>query len=101
VQARYRDRRPVEGLLWWAKQMLGAVRQGVFVLTRRQRFRALTLLPGSILAYTAPMQPALPTGCSDWAAQPTSGRLHRVLAHVHGENVQELPEPFANTKRLP
>jgi hypothetical protein len=83
VQAVYRDRWPVEGLPLWAKQMLGAAQQFVFALTSQQRLPELSLLAGSILAYTAATQPALPTGFWDRAPRPTPGRLRRVLAQVH------------------
>jgi hypothetical protein len=92
VQAVYRDRWPVEGLPLWAKQMLGAARQFVFADASRQRLPELSLLAGSILAYTAATQPALPTGFWDRVPRPTSGRLRRVLAGVHFEDLQELPE---------
>jgi hypothetical protein len=89
--AMYRDRWPVAGLPLWAKQMLGAARQCVFAPTSRQRLPALTLLAGSILAYTAATQPALSTGFWDRAPRPTPGRLRRLLAQVHCEDLQELP----------
>jgi hypothetical protein len=92
LQALYRDRWPVEGLPLWAKQMLGAVRQFVFAPTSRQRLPELALLAGSILAYTAATQPALPTGFWDRAPRPTPGRLRRVLAQVHFQDLPELPQ---------
>jgi hypothetical protein len=92
VQAMYRDRWPVEGLPLWAKQMLGAARQCVFAPESRQRLPEMALLAGSILAYTAATQSALSTGFWDRAPRPTPGRLRRVLAHVHYEDLQELPE---------
>jgi hypothetical protein len=92
AQAMYRDRWPVEGLPLWAKQMLGAVRQFVFAPESRQRLPEVALLAGSILAYTAAMHPALPTGFWDRAPRPTSGRLRRVLAQVHFQDLQELPQ---------
>jgi hypothetical protein len=92
VQAVYRDRWPVEGLPLWAKQMLGAARQFVFAPTSCQRLPAWALLAGSILAYTAATQPALATGFWDRTPRPTAGRLRRVLAQVHCEDLQELPE---------
>jgi hypothetical protein len=92
AQAMYRDRWPVEGLPLWAKQMLGAARQFVFSPTSRQRLPELALLAGSILAYTAATQPALSTGFWDRAPRPTPGRLRRLLAQVHCEDLQELPE---------
>ncbi len=92
AQAMYRDRWPVEGLPLWAKQMLGAARQFVFSPTSRQRLPALALLAGSILAYTAATQPALSTGFWDRVPRPTPGRLRRLLAHVHCEDLQALPE---------
>ena len=82
----------MEGLPLWAKQMLGAARQFVFSPTSRQRLPALALLAGSILAYTAATQPALSTGFWDRAPHPTPGRLRRVLAQGHFEDLQELPE---------
>jgi hypothetical protein len=94
VQAVYRDRWPVEGLPLWAKQMLGAARQFVFAEASRQRLPELSLLAGSILAYTAATQPALPTGFWDRAPHPTPGRLRRVLARVHFPDLQELPQPL-------
>jgi hypothetical protein len=92
AQAMYRDRWPVEGLPLWAKQMLGAARQCVFAPTSRQRWPELALLAGSVLAYTAATQPALPTGFWDRAPQPTSGRLRRVLAQVHFQDLPALPQ---------
>ena len=91
AQAMYRDRWPVEGLPLWAKQMLGAARQCVFSDISRQRLPKLALLAGSVLAYTAATQPAFSTGFWDRAPRPTPGRLRRVLAHVHYEDLQELP----------
>ena len=96
----YRDRWPVEGLPLWAKQMLGAARQFVFSPTSRQCLPALALVAGSILASTAATQPALSTGFWDRAPRPTPGRLRRVLAQVHCEDVQELPEQLRK-KRSP
>lgn len=92
VQAMYRDRWPVEGLPLWAKQMLGAARQFVFAPESRQRLPELALLAGSILAYTAATQPAVPTGFWDRTPRPTPGRLRRMLAQVHCEDLPELPE---------
>jgi hypothetical protein len=92
VQAMYRDRWPVEGLPLWAKQMLGAARQFVFAPASRQRLPALALLAGSILAYTAATQPAVPTGFWDRTPRPTPGRLRRRLAQGHCEDLPELPE---------
>ena len=91
AQAMYRDRWPVEGLPLWAKQMLGAARQFVFSDISRQHLPELALLAGSVLAYTAATQPAFSTGFWDRAPRPTPGRLRRVLAHVHYEDLQELP----------
>jgi hypothetical protein len=92
AQAMYRDRWPVEGLPLWAKQMLGAARQFVFAPESRQRLPEVALLAGSILAYTAATHPALPTGFWDRAPRPTAGRLRRVLARVHFQDLQGLPE---------
>ena len=92
AQAMYRDRWPIASLPLWAKQMLGAVRQFVFAPTSRQRLPEVALLAGSILAYTAASQPAVPTGFWDRAPRATPGRLRRVLAQVHCEDLQELPK---------
>jgi hypothetical protein len=100
AQAMYRDRWPVEGLPLWAKQMLGAARQFVFASESRQRLPEVALLAGSILAYTAATQPALPTGFWDRAPRPTSGRLRRVLAQVDFQDLQELP-PQLRKKQSP
>lgn len=100
VQAMYRDRWPVEGLPLWAKQMLGATRQFVFAPESRQRLPEVALLAGSILAYMAATHPALPTGFWDRAPRPTSGRLRRVLAQVHFQDLQELP-PQLRKKQAP
>ena len=86
----------MEGLPLWAKQMLGAVRQFVFAPASCQRLPALALLAGSILAYTAATQPPLSTGFWDRTPRPTAGRLRRVLAQVHGEDLQALPEQLRN-----
>jgi hypothetical protein len=91
LQAFYRDRWPVEGLPWTAKQMLGAARQFVFAPESRQRLPELALVAGAILMYVAATQPALPTGFWDRAPQPTSGRLRRLLAAVHGGDLEGLP----------
>lgn len=91
AQAMSRDRWPVEGLPLWAKQMLGAARQFVFAPESRQRLPEVALLAGSLLAYTAATHPALATGFWDRAPRPTAGRLRRVLAQVHFEDLQELP----------
>jgi hypothetical protein len=64
----------------------------VFAPTSRQRLPELALLAGSILAYTAATQPAVSTGFWDRAPRPTPGRLRRILAQVHFEDLQELPE---------
>ena len=92
VQALYRDRWPVEGLPLWAKQRRGAARQCGFAPENRQRLPELALLAGSILASTVATQPAVPTGFWDRTPRPTSGRLRRVLARGHCEDLQELPE---------
>jgi len=91
LQAFYRDRWPVEGLPWTAKQMLGAVRQFVFAPESRQRRPERALVAGAILMYVAATQPALPTGFWDRAPKPTSGRLRRLLAAVHCGDLEELP----------
>lgn len=92
AQAMYRDRWPVEGLPLWAKQMLGAARQFVFAPESRQRLPEVALLAGSILAYTAATQSALSTGFWDRTPRPTPGRLRRLLAQVHFQDLPELPQ---------
>ena len=91
LQACYHDRWPVEGLPLTAKQMLGVVRQFVFAPESRQRLPELALVAGAILMYVAATQPALPTGFWDRAPKPTSGRLRRLLAAVHCEDLEGLP----------
>ena len=91
LQACYHDRWPVEGLPLTAKQMLGVVRQFVFAPESRQRLPELALVAGAILMYVAATQPALPTGVWDRAPKPTSGRLRRLLAAVHCEDLEGLP----------
>jgi hypothetical protein len=80
--------------------MLGAVRQCVFAPESRQRLPEVALLAGSILAYTAATHPALPTGFWDRAPRPIAGRLRRVLAQVHFQDLQGLPERLRK-KRSP
>jgi hypothetical protein len=96
VQALARDRWPVEGLPLWAQQMLGAARPFVCAPERRPRLPELARWAGSILAYTAATQPALPTGFWARTPQPPPGRLRRVLAQVHCEDLQELPSQLRN-----
>ena len=72
--------------------MLGAARQFVFAPESRQRLPEVVLLAGSILAYTAATHPALSTGFWDRAPRPTAGRLRRVLAPVHFQDLQEVPQ---------
>jgi hypothetical protein len=100
LQAFSRDRWPVEGLPLTAKQMLGAVRQGVFAPESRQRLPELALVAGAILLDSAATQPALPTGFWDRVPKPTSGRLRRLLAAGHCGDVEGLPEPL-RTKPSP
>jgi hypothetical protein len=88
----------VEGLPLWAKQMLGAARQFVFAPESRQRLPEMALLAGSILAYTAATQPAVSTGFWDRAPRPTPGRLRRLLAQVH---LQDLPERPQQLRKKP
>ena len=93
AQAMSRDRWPVAGRPLWAKPRLGAARQVVFAPNRRQRLPAWARRAGSILAYTAATPPALPTGFWDRAPRPPAGRRRRVLAQVHVEDWQGLPQP--------
>jgi hypothetical protein len=92
LQAFYRDRWPVEGLPVAAKQMIGAARQFGLAPDSRQRLPELALVAGAILMYSAATQPAFPTGFWDRAPQPTSGRLRRLLAAGHCEDLAGLPE---------
>jgi hypothetical protein len=92
LQAFYRDRWPVEVLPFAAKQMIGAARQFVFAPDSRQRLPELALVAGAIFMYSAATQPALPTGFWDRAPKPTSGRLRRLLATVHCEDLEGRPE---------
>ncbi len=82
LQAFYRDRWPVEQLPLAAKQVVGAHRQFVFAAESRQRLPELAFLAGSILTYVAATTPTLRTGFWDRAAQPTCGRLRRLLGRV-------------------
>jgi len=93
-QAFDRDRWPVEGLPLTAKQRVGAARQFVLAPASRQRRPELALVAGAIWMYRAATQPVLPTGCWDRAPKPTSGRLRRLLATVHGADLEGLPEPL-------
>ena len=88
----YLNRWPIEGLPLVAKQMLGAARQFVFGEESRQRLPELSLLASAILSYLSATEPAVPVGFWDRSPQPTSGRLRRVLASVHFEDLQELPK---------
>jgi hypothetical protein len=92
LQAFYRDRWPVAGLPWTAKQMWGAARQGVLAPESRQRLPELALVAGAIVMESAATQPALPTGFWDRAPKPTSGRLRRLLAAVDCADFEGLPE---------
>ena len=105
VQAFYRDRWPVEQVPLAAKQLIGAHRQFVFAAESRQRLPELAFLAGSILTYVAATAPAVRTGFWDRAAQPTCGRLRRLLARVPFLEVDGLPAHFrkkaAVTDHLP
>ena len=78
----YRDRWPVEQLPLAAKQLLGAARQFVHAPETCQRLPELALLAGAVLSYAAATAPAVPTGFWDRRAQPTPGRLRRLLART-------------------
>jgi hypothetical protein len=101
----YRDRWPIEGLPLTAKQMLGAGRQFVFAPESCQRLPEISLLAGSILAYLATTQPAVPSGFWDRVPKPTSGRLRRVLSRVDFSEFVGLPEQLRKkqspTEHLP
>jgi hypothetical protein len=77
-----------------AKQVIGAQRQFVFAAESRQRLPELAFLAGSILTYAAATAPAVRTGFWDRAAQPTCGRLRRLLARVHFADLEGLPGHF-------
>ena len=87
----YLDRWPIEGLPQVAKQMLGAARQFVFGEESRKRLPELSLLSGAILSYLAATEPAPPAGFWDRSPKPTAGRLRRVLATVHFEDLEAIP----------
>src|SRR5262245_55649053 len=76
--------------------MLGAAHQFVFAPESRQRLPALAWVAGALLTSIAATQPAIPTGFWDRAPTPTSGRLRRGLAHVHGADFMELPTQLRN-----
>jgi hypothetical protein len=105
LQAFYADRWPVEQLPLAAKQVVGAHRQFVFASESRQRLPELAFLAGSILTYVAATTPAVRTGFWDRAAQPTCGRLRRLLARVNFSDWEGLPGHFrkkaAVTDHLP
>jgi hypothetical protein len=90
-RALYLDRWPVEQVPLAAKQMLGALRQFVFAPESRQRLPELSMLAGSLLMYAAATEPAAPSGFWDRAAQPTIGRLRRLLARADFPDLSALP----------
>jgi hypothetical protein len=96
----YLDRWPIEGLPLVAKVLLGGGRQFVFAEECRQRLPELVLLAGSLLAYLAATQDAVPTGFWDRKPKPTAGRLRRVLASVTFEELGVLP-PELRKKNSP
>jgi hypothetical protein len=71
--------------------MRGAARQFVFAEESRPRLPAWSLLAGSILAYPAATQLAVPTGCWDRTPRPPPGRVRRMLAQGPDEDWPELP----------
>jgi hypothetical protein len=87
----YHDRWPIEQVPLTAKQLLGAERQFVFADAPRQRLPELALFASSLLMYLAATHPVQPTGFWDRAAQPTSGRLRRVLAQLDISKTPPLP----------
>jgi hypothetical protein len=93
-RALYLDRWPVEQVPLAAKQMLGAVRQFVFAPESRQRLPELSMLAGALLMYAAATEPAAPSGFWDRAAQPTIGRLRRLLARADFPDSSALPAEF-------
>jgi hypothetical protein len=72
--------------------MLGAGRQFVFGAESRKRLPELSLLSGAILSYLAATEPAVPTGFWDRSPKPTAGRLRRILASVHFEDLEAIPK---------
>jgi len=90
-QAVSHDRWPVEGRPLTATQRLGAARPCVCAPESRQRRPALALVAGAIVMDVAATPPALPTGCWDRAPKPTAGRLRRLRAAVHCEDLEGRP----------
>lgn len=90
LRAIYRDRWPIEGVPLVAKQVLGAHRQFVSAEKSRTRLPMLALLSGAILSYLSATEPPVAAGYWDRSPRPTAGRLRRLLARVH---YQDLPLP--------
>lgn len=78
----YRARWAVEQVPLAAKQMLGSERQYVFGAASRERLPELALIAGNLLTYVAASTEAMPTGFWDRRAQPTVGRLRRLMSRV-------------------
>lgn len=84
----YKERWGIEQVPLAAKQMLGAERAFVFGKESRWRLPELALLAGNILSYVAATSQPVSSGFWDRCARPTCGRLRRLLALVH---FQDLP----------
>jgi hypothetical protein len=79
----YADRWPVEQMPLAAKQMLGGERSFVHNDQSRWRLPELAMLAGNLLSYVAACGQPVATGFWDRAAQPTCGRVRRLLARLH------------------
>jgi len=79
----YADRWPVEQMPLAAKQMLGCERSFVHNDQSRWRLPELAMLSGNLLSYVAACGQPVATGFWDRAAQPTCGRVRRLLARLH------------------
>lgn len=79
----YADRWPVEQMPLAAKQMLGCERSFVHNDQSRWRLPELAMLSGNLLSYVAACGQPVATGFWDRVAQPTCGRVRRLLARLH------------------
>ena len=84
-----------------AKQMLGAARQCVFAEASRLRLPELALLAGSLLAYIAATQPAVPTGF--WDRTPRSPPVGCAVSWPRCimKTCRPYPPIFAKSRRQP
>lgn len=92
----YHDRRPIEQIPLAGKQRRGAHQSFVFGKQSRVRLPELALLCGHILSYVAATSTAVASGFWDRCAQPTCGRLRRVLLRLH---FWDLPVPGGQLRK--